>query len=140
MPAFWPGYKSTAHFSVQPCLSAPGFIRPWFSMFRIHFTAFSLCRSILALLKHQPYMYSLTQIFVAITQIDGRTLPLTLSVLFLSVFFLYLLSVILGTSNHLLTDMSASRSFSRGFYSAAFVRPVTVATHCCPCFPLNRGE
>lgn len=54
--------------------------------------------------------------------------------------FLYLLSVILGTSNHLLTDMSASRSFSRGFYSAAFVRPVTVATHCCPCFPLNRGE
>ncbi len=55
-------------------------------------------------------------------------------------FFLYQLSVMWGTSNHLLTDMSASRSFSRSFYSAPFVRPVTTATHCCPCFPLNRSE
>lgn len=64
-------------------------------------------RSFLALLKHRPFMYSLSQIFAAITQIDGRTLALVSS------FFLYQLSVMWGTSNRLLTDMSASRSFSR---------------------------
>lgn len=71
---------------------------------------------------------------------DGLSISPSLFSFSLSPSFLYRLSVMWGTSNHLLTDMSASRSFSGFFYSAAFVRPVTVATHCCPCFPLNRGE